>query len=142
MAKFTTENLEALFDDMAAIIELPDETALEILTAGAEVIAEAQAAEAKTMLAGEFSQGITANSIVVDKKLIGKAGERYVYIKPNGTRKDGNKRRIAEVAFINEYGKSGQPARPFISTANEKSGDAAVEAAARVYDEFLKSKNL
>ena len=142
MAKFSMENLEALFDDLAAIIELPDEIALEMLTAGAEVLAEAQAAEAATMLAGEFSQGITAKSFVVDKKLSGKGGERCVYIKPDGTRTDGNKRRIAEVAFINEYGKTGQAARPFIRTANERKGEAAVDAAAQVYDKYLKSKNL
>ena len=52
-----------------------------------------------------------------------------------------NKRRAAEVAFVDEFGKQGQPARPFIQTANEKAADPAIDAAARVYDDFLKSKN-
>lgn len=67
---------------------------------------------------------------------------RAIYVYPKGTRKHGNKRRAAEVAFVNEFGKAGQPARPFIQTANEKAADAATDAAARVYDSFLKSKNL
>lgn len=39
-------------------------------------------------------------------------------------------------------GQKGQPARPFINTANARKGDEAVKAAAEVYDDFLKSKNL
>ena len=63
------------------------------------------------------------------------------YVYPKGTRRHGNKRRAAEVAFVDEFGKRGQPARPFIQTANEKAADRAIDAAARVYDDFLKSKN-
>lgn len=78
----------------------------------------------------------------IRQKLKVKGASRAIYVSPKGTRSDGNKRRNAEVAFVNEYGKAGQPARPFINTANEKSADAAVEAAAGVYDKYLKSKNL
>lgn len=63
-----------------------------------------------------------------------------MYVYPQGTNERGN--RNAEVAFINEFGKHGQPARPFIKTANEEAADTAVEAAAKVYDKYLKSKNL
>lgn len=140
MANLSTSGLEELFDDLESVIELPDEVALEMLTAEAEVIAEAQAAEAVAM--GVFRTGTTARSITHGKKLLTKDGERCLYVYPNGTRKDGNNRRIAEVAYVNEYGKEGQPARPFIKTANEKAADAAVDAAAKVYDDYLKSKNL
>lgn len=77
-------------------------------------------------------------------KLINKGGKKCIYVYPRGTHKSGNKRRTAEVAFVNEYGVKSRkmPAKPFIRTANEKSADAAHDAAARVYDEFLKSKNL
>lgn len=140
MANVSVSGLDELFDDLSSVMELPDEIALEMLTAEAEVIAEAQAAEAVAM--GVFDSGTTAGSITHGKKITQRDGERCIYVYPNGTRRDGNSRRIAEVAHINEYGKHNQPARPFIKTANEKSGDAAVDAAARVYDDFLKSKNL
>ena len=135
----TVESI-GLIDDMTALMELPDETVLEMLTAEAEVVAAAQQSEAQSM--GVYATGKTAGSISYDKKLKVKGASRAIYVSPKGTRSDGNKRRNAEVAFVNEYGKAGQPARPFINTANEKSADAAVEAAAGVYDKYLKSKNL
>ena len=125
----------------AGIAELPDEVVLEMLVAEAEVIAPAQEAEARAMLSGEYSTGETAQSISYDKKLKKTADGRAIYVYPKGTRKHGNKRRAAEVAFVDEFGKQGQPARPFIQTANEKAADPATDAAARVYDDFLKSKN-
>lgn len=141
MADISTSGLDELFDDLAAIAELPDEIALEMLQAEAEVVAEAQEAEAVAM--GVMDTGTTVRSITYGKKLTVRDGERVLYVYPNGTRKDhGGKRRTAEVAYVNEYGKHNQPARPFIRTANEKAADSALQAAARVYDEYLKSKNL
>lgn len=140
MAELSTSGLEELFSDLESIIELPDEVALEMLIAEAEVVAAAQEAEAKAM--GVYDTGITANAITHGKKLIRKDGVKCLYVYQNGTRRDGNKRRIAEVAYVNEYGKENQQARPFVRTANEKSADAAIDAAAQVYDKYLKSKNL
>lgn len=140
MANLSTSGLEELLDDLEAIAEIPDETLLEMLTAEAEIIAEAQTAEAKAM--GVYDTGKTAQSITYDKKLKETSDGKCIYVYPKGSRSDGNKRRVAEVAFINELGKEGQAARPFIKTANEKKGAEAVEAAALVLDKFHKSKNL
>lgn len=140
MANLSTSGLDELLDDLEAIAEIPDETLLEMLTAEAEVIAEAQAAEAKAM--GVYDTGKTAQSITYDKKLKVTSDGKAIYVYPKGTRSDGNRRSVSEVAFINEFGKDGQAARPFIRTANERKGEAAVDAAAQVYDKYLKSKNL
>lgn len=142
MANLSTSGLEDIVGGFDAIAELPDDITLEMLIAEAEVIAPAQETEARAMLAGSFSTGETAQSITYDKSLKKTSDGRAIYVYPKGTRKHGNKRRAAEVAFVNEFGKQGQAARPFIQTANEKAADAATEAAARVYDSFLKSKNL
>ena len=142
MANLSTSGLEELVGGFAAIAELPDEVVLEMLVAEAEVIAPAQEAEARAMLSGKYSTGETAQSISYDKKLKKTSDGRAIYVYPKGSRSDGNKRRVAEVAFINEFGKEGQAARPFIKTANEKKGAEAVEAAALVLDKFHKSKNL
>ena len=142
MAKFSTVGLEDLERDFAAVAEMPDSVILEMLTAEAEVIAEAQAAEARAMLSGPYSTGTTAGGVTFDRKLTKTADGKAVYVAIKGTRSDGNRRRVAEVAFVNEFGKKRQPARPFIRVANERAADGAVEAAARVYDGFLKSKNL
>lgn len=142
MAKFSSVGLDELERDMAAVAELPDSVILEMLTAEAEVISAAQIAEARAQLSGPYSTGTTAGSVTFDRKLKKSGSEKAIYIYPKGTRSDGNRRRVAEVAFINEFGKKGQPARPFIQAANERSADSAAEAAAQVYDKFLKSKNL
>ena len=46
MAELSTQGLDGLIDDMTALMELPDETVLEMLTAEAEVVAAAQQSEA------------------------------------------------------------------------------------------------
>lgn len=140
MAYISTQGLDELLSDMESIAEIPDDTVLEMLVAEAEVIAPAQAAEARAM--GVYDTGKTADSITYDRKLKAKDGSKSISVYPKGTRSDGNRRSVAEVAFVNEFGTSSQPARPFINTAYEKSADAAVEAAAAVYDKFLSSKNL
>lgn len=140
MAYISTQGLDELLSDMESIAEIPDDTVLEMLVAEAEVIAPAQASEARAM--GVYDTGKTADSITYDRKLKVKDGSKSISVYPKGTRSDGNRRSVAEVAFVNEFGTSSQPARPFINTANEKSADAAVEAAAAVYDKFLSSKNL
>ena len=83
--------------------------------------------------------GVTLESIKRGKVKTTKTG-RVLHVYLQGVNKDGN--RNAEVAFINEFGKHGQPARPFIRDANEGSIDKAVDAAAEVYDKFLQSKGL
>ena len=72
MAEISTSGLEELLSDMEAIAEIPDATILEMLTAEAEVIAPAQAAEARAM--GVVDTGTTARSITFDKKLKETAG--------------------------------------------------------------------
>ena len=96
MADVSTVGLDELFDDLAAIAELPDTVALEMLRAEAEVVAEAQAAEAAAMLSGEYSTGTTAKSVTYGKKIIVRDGERVLYVYPNGTRKDHGGGRVCE----------------------------------------------
>ena len=61
MAELSTQGLDGLIDDMTALMELPDETVLEMLTAEAEVVAAAQQSEAQSM--GVYATGKTAGSI-------------------------------------------------------------------------------
>lgn len=140
MAIISTHGLDELLSDMESVAELPDDVILDMLSAEAEIAQEAQKAEAKAL--GVYDTGKTAESITFKKKLSVKGSEKAVYVYPQGTRSDGNKRSVSAVAFMNEFGTSSQPARPFINTANERTAQEQENAAARVYDEFLKSKNL
>lgn len=139
MARFEVNGLDALSDDLASLASLPDSVIEEMLNAEADIIEEAQRQTAREMLVGEYATGTTAASIKkgkVKKTARGKS----ITVSPQGSNKRGT--RNAEVLFINEYGKKGQPARPAVRTANERAEKEAVEAGEKVLNDFLDSKNL
>lgn len=144
MAGFRVEGLADLMQSFSEVAMLPDDVPMAMLDAGAAVLEEAQKEKARTMLSGPYSRGRVISGL--KRKKPQKSGYGYIQrITFEGTVTDAyHKRptRIAEIAFINEFGKQGQPARPFIQTANEEKAKEAVAAEAKVYDDFLKSKGL
>lgn len=137
MGSAATIGLDDLISDFAALAELPDSVIDAMLTAEADVIEPEQHRTAKGM--GVYRTGVTEGSIKRTKIKSGKGG-RYLSIYPQGKNSDGNPN--AEVGFLNEFGKKGQPARPFIDTANKNKTDQAVGEAEKVYNAFVDSKNL
>lgn len=144
MATLVVNGLIELENDFSKIAEIPDSVMENMINAETDVIVAAQKKKAKTMLRGKYNRGYVERAIKKKKFKRSYFGASQM-ITIDGTVTDEYHRkptRVAEIAFINEYGKEGQPARPFIRTANEESGDKAVQAAFDVYDQFLKSKNL
>lgn len=142
MAKMSVNGLDDLMLSLEEIASIPDDVAAAMLDAEAQVVEEYQMGSAATMLRGPYYTGQTAMSIRRGKMKKGRDGTRQVYVTPQGTNDKGE--RNATVAFVNEYGVPSRkiPPRPFIAVANEKAADPAVAEAEKVYDEFLKSKNL
>ena len=140
MARFNADGLDALALGLEEMAELPDAVAEEMLAAEAEIVEKAQAGTGLRM--GVHRTGVTLSSITHGRMKRGRDGGRVMHVYPKGT--NGKGVRTAEVAFLNEFGapKRGIAPRPFILTANEEAADAAAEAAAKVYDDYLKSKNL
>lgn len=140
MAKLSVNGLDDLMLSLEEIAAIPDDVAAAMLDAEAQVVEEAQIAEGKTM--GVYDTGQTLASIRRGRMKKGRDGTRQVYVTPQGTNDKGE--RNATVAFVNEYGvpSRGIPPRPFIATANEKAADPAVAEAEKIYDDFLRSKNL
>lgn len=137
MGKITVNGMDALIDDLADLAKLPDSVIEDILDAEADVIERAQRRTARKM--GVYDTGMTADSIKKGK--IKKTGlDHSITVAPRGKNKRGQ--RNAEVAFVNEYGKRGQPARPFIATANKEAEKETVEAGEKVYYAYLDKKNL
>lgn len=144
MGRLTVNGIDALSDDFAALARLPDSVIDGILNAEADVILPAQRAEIEKQWNGpkNLSTGMSAKSIKKGKVKKDRDG-RSLSIYPKGTRKRGGQTtRNAEIAFINEYGKRGQPARPAIDAANKKKEEEAAAAGERVYNQFLDSRNL
>ena len=144
MADLSIDGLDQLTMDLEELANLPTALLEEMINAESDVVVSAQRTKAKVMLSGKYSKGIVSNAI--SKKKARKAGDGIrQMITVDGIVRDEYHRsgtRVAEIAFINEFGKTGQPARPFMKIANEESADAAVSAALKVYDDYLKSKNL
>lgn len=138
MAEFSIGGLSELIGDLEGIAALPDEVAREMLEAEAEVIERRQKEVGEAM--GVHRTGVTLGSITHGGMSRGSGGDRVMYVYPGGLNPKGE--RNAAVAFVNEYGKRGQPARPFIRTANEAGADEAAEAAAKIYDSYLKNRDL
>jgi hypothetical protein len=136
MAKIEITGLGETLISMQNIANIPDSVIREMMEAQADVVMEAQKRTASTMLRGPYYKGGVVGGI--DKgnfKRLADGAEHYVVFK--GTQ-HGN--RIAEIAFINEYGKKNQPARPFIKTANEQAAGKAEEAAAKILHDWQESQ--
>ena len=141
MAKFEVKGLFD-FSDLINAGGIPNDVMNRMLHAAADVAVDAQKKTATSMLDKGYSTGELARSIGKSKIKRTKDG-KSIEIVFNGSRKRG-KRTIrstsnAEIAFLNEFGNRGQPGRPFIQTANRQCEEAAVEAAAKVYDKWLDS---
>lgn len=135
MAMLQIDGLDELLRDLLGAEKLPVD---EMLNAGADVAVAAQKSKADAMLQGPYNKGAVMASI---RKygVVKTSSGGYIKIAFPGSQ-HGNS--ITEIAYINEYGKTNQPARPFISTANEESaGDVAV-AEYHVYDKHLRKHNL
>ena len=136
MARFETDGLARLAVDYEELEHLPSNLLEDMLNAGAAVLERAQKAKGREY--GVYRTGMTIGSIKRGKVKTTADG-RAIYIYPQGKNKQGN--RNADVAFINEFGKKGQTARPFIRGANESAAEETISKAEKVYDEWLKSKN-
>ena len=138
MANFDFIGLDEIEKDFANVARLPVAVMDEMLSAQADVIVPAQEEKARTMLQGPYNRGVVATSIKRKRPTPAPDG-RKMFLTFDGTQ-HGN--RVAEIAFVNEYGTSSQAARPFIKTALDEKGDVAVEAAAAVHDKWLTKNGL
>lgn len=107
----------------------------EMLDKQADVVVAAQRETAASMLDGKYNKGAVRAAIKKGRTKRTKDG-LVKHITFNGKQ---HGVRLAEIAFINEYGKRNQPARPFIRTANERCADEAQMAAEKVFDDWIES---
>lgn len=138
MGEFNTVGLEDIIDAFSRREQATVEAVPKMLKAGADVLVEAQKAEAQAMGlndTGGFIQSIKATDVKGDET------EKYVEVYPQGKAKHGNERkgdksnvRYATIGFIAEYGTSSQQARPYMTTANEKAHEKVVEAQRQIWE--------
>lgn len=137
MGDFTTIGLDDVAERFLRMEEAATKAVPLMLKAGAEVLVKAQQDEAAAMGIKEtagFIQSIKATPVKGDET------ERHVEIYPQGKAKHGNDRkgdksnvRYATIGFIAQYGTSKIPARPYMTSANEKAHEAANNAMHEVW---------
>ena len=137
---FRVSGLSELEKAMEGLANLDTAVKDRMLIAGADIAVVAQKRKAESMLKGPHSSNprIVANAIVRKKPKDGQS-IRIVF---DGNSGKNVKYSIGYIAFVNEFGKTNQPARPFIRDANEESADAIAEAEARVFHEHLDNLGL
>lgn len=140
MGTFNWVGLDELELSLEELAKLPSGVQDEMLRASADVVTEAQQRKAD-------AYGIRDTGMMIESIGSGRPGPypdgRKIDVWPKGTRRNGKKtKRNAEIAYIAEYGREKQPARPFMRDANEECASEATEAAGAVYDAWLRSINL
>lgn len=138
MAKITVSGMVEALQAFDKLVNMPQSVIDEMLNAEADVFVPQIKENARTMLQGPFWQGAVAESTTKlppeDNGL-----SRHLDITFEGYQ-HGN--RVTEIAFVNEYGTSGQPARPFMRAATESKLEEATEKAAAVLFDYEKNIGL
>lgn len=141
MAEFKAVGLDELALSLQEIAEIPEDIQDEMLRAQGNIVAQAQRESAQRY--GIQRTGTLIRSIKPGKVKLDKHGSLVLYVTPVGSRVRGRKKTTnAEIAFLNEYGTRGQRARPFMRDANERSAEAATQAAADIYYRWQESRGL
>ena len=141
MAEFRAVGLDELALSLQEIAEIPEDVQDEMLRAQGNIVAQAQRESAQRY--GIQRTGTLIRSIKPGKVKLDKHGSRVLYVTPVGSRVRGGKKTTnAEIAFLNEYGTRKQRARPFMRDANERSAEAATQAAADIYYRWQDSRGL
>ena len=138
MATLELYGFDGLQDALERIGEIPFDVTSEALNGMAEVAMDKIRSTGEAMGVRDPESDVhILDTIKVNKPKLNEDGG-YCTITFSGTRPGGRKRvRNAEIAFINEYGKEGQPARPFIRQAGEQYGDQISEPGEKIVGDWM-----
>lgn len=138
MATLRVEKLDDFVRFLEDYAQLPDEVITRALTEMETIAADGIKAsgEAYRVRDPESDIHILDNIKMTKPKRTENGG--FADVNFSGTIRRGNTTvRNAEIAFINEYGKRGQQARPFIGEAMNKNADRIIEAGEKIIGEWL-----
>lgn len=140
MASFRVNGVDDLNDTLAKVQNVPDGIKRDMLEAMGKVAKKSIASSALSK--GVVQTGLTIASIWIKRPRITFDGGS-ITISFRGSRTRANTTTSnSEIAFINEFGKKGQPARPFIKDAIDKDGDKIGEAGAEIFNKWLETNGL
>ena len=138
MPRLELDGFDAINDMLSRLGEIPDDVRTKALDAMAEVAESSVRRTGEAMGVRDPDSQVHVLDKITHSKPKKTAAGGYSDVTFSGTRTRGRtKTRNAEIAFINEYGKRGQPARPFIATAAEQYADAIAEPGERIIGDWF-----
>lgn len=146
MAQFKVQGMEGLMLTLQEIENIPEDVQDKMLSAAAD--AALPILRKSIIDKGIVRTGQLRDSLKVTHKKDKKTNKLQYFVAPAGKRRrEGKEKKTISnttVGFFNEFGapKKGIPARRWIGSVLEEIADAAAAAENRVYDEWLRSKNL
>jgi len=125
---------------VSTLAEKTDEIIPKVLEAGGEVVKAKVKANLQATIGSDTrlpsrSTGELIDALGVTPAGVDRDGNYNVKVGFDEPRKDGESN--AKIANILEYGKSGQPAKPFLKSAKTASRNACIEAMKRKLDEEI-----
>ena len=134
MAKCTYKLPEDLLKKLSNLGSKMDEISEVVLEAGGEVVLDKVKSNLEGSLSGE-SSGELVSSLGLSGVRIDRNGNSNIKIGFSEPRKDGSSN--AMVANIIEYGKHGQPAKPFLKPAKSSSKKQCIEVMTKKLEEEI-----
>lgn len=135
MAKCICKMPEDLLKKLSRLGNKMDSITEEVLKVGGEVVLDKVKSNLEGVLSGE-STGELASSLGLSKVLVGKDGSANIKVGFAEPRSDGKSN--AMIANIIEYGKAGQPAKPFLKPAKTSSKKPCIDAMTKKLEEEIK----
>lgn len=141
MATLEIEGFDSLNDAFHRIEDIPWSVTENALNAMAEVAMDAARKTGESMGVRDPESDVH----ILDKMKRNKAKQTqeggYENITFSGSRtRHGNSTRNAEIAFINEYGKRNQPARPFMGRAIIEHEDAIYAPGEKIVGDWIENE--
>ena len=141
MAKCNIKLPDEFLKKLSILGERTDEVAKKALTAGGEIILARTRANLLSVIGKDIkgesrSTGQLISSLGLSPVRVDVHGNYNIKIGFDEYRRDGSSN--AGVANILEYGKHGQPAKPFLTPAKKQVGDQALEKMKQIIEEEVK----
>ena len=138
MASFSVSGMDELQAAFGRISDIPWDVTEEALNGMAAVAAVKVKEQGESMgiRDPESSVHILDTIKPVKAKKDDSGGHQDITFAGKRTR-HGKQTRNAEIAFINEFGKDGQPARPFIGNGMAKNDEAITDPGAKVIGDWI-----
>lgn len=138
MATFDVSGLDELVNAIEDISKIPWDVEEDALNAMSKVAEAAVKRTGENMGVRDPDSKVHILDNITHTKPKKTLSGGYSDITFKGRRKRGNTNtRNAEIAFINEYGKRGQPARPFIRQAAEQDADAIAAPGEKIIGDWF-----